>query len=189
MGLVIGTILGSLSGYYGGGIDMIIMRCTDILMAIPQILMAIIIVSVAGSNAVVIAIALGIAVIPTFTRVARGAVLTVCGMEYIESARALGETNGIIILTHILPNCFAPLLIQSTLSMATTILSVSGLSYLGMGIQAPIPEWGSMLSASRVYLSNKGYMSIFPGLAIMLTILALNLMGDGFRDAADPKQK
>jgi len=184
-----GTIIGAIAGFYGGKVDMVVMRVTDIFMAIPNILMAMIIVAVAGTSAVTIAISLGIAAIPTFTRVARGAVLTVREMEYIESARAIGAKNSTIISKHILPNCFAPLLVQTTLSMAIIILSVSGLSYLGMGIKAPIPEWGSMLSASRAYLQGNSYMAIFPGLAIMLTILALNLLGDGLRDASDPKLK
>ncbi|MDO4314434.1 MAG: ABC transporter permease [Oscillospiraceae bacterium] len=187
--LLFGTVLGSIAGFYGGWADMLIMRATDVLMAIPQILMAIIIVSVAGSSAGIIAFALTLAQIPKFTRVACSAVLRVADMEYIESARALGEPGPMIIVKHIIPNCFAPLLIQTTLSVATAILSVSGLSYLGMGIETPIPEWGAMLSAARPYINSKSYLSIFPGVAVMLTILALNLMGDGFRDAADPKQK
>lgn len=187
--LFFGTVLGSIAGFYGGWSDMLIMRATDVLMAIPQILMAIIIVSVAGSSAGIIAFALALAQIPKFTRVACSAVLRVADMEYIESARALGEPGPMIIIKHIIPNCFAPLLIQTTLSVATAILSVSGLSYLGMGIETPVPEWGAMLSAARPYINSQSYLSIFPGIAVMLTILALNLMGDGFRDAADPKQK
>lgn len=184
---IIGTAIGAVAGFVGGKLDNVIMRIMDILMAIPSILMAMIIVAVFNTSAVTIALALGIANIPTFTRVARGAVLTVREKEYIESARAIGETNGSIILKHILPNCFAPIVVQFTVSLAMTILSVSGLSYLGMGIQAPAPEWGSMLSGSRAYLSNASYMAIFPGLAIVLTILSLNLIGDGIRDATDPK--
>lgn len=184
-----GTIIGAIAGFYRGKVEMIVMRVTDIFMAIPNILMAMIIVAVAGTSPVTIAVSLGIAAIPTFTRVARGAVLTVRDMEYIESACAIGAKNSTIIGKHILPNCLAPLLVQTTLSMAITILSVSGLSYLGMGIKAPIPEWGSMLSASRAYLQEYSYMAIFPGLFIMLTILALNLLGDGLRDASDPKLK
>ena len=156
-----GTIIGAIAGFYGK-VDMVVMRVTDIFMAIPNILMAMIIVAVAGTSAVTIAISLGIAAIPTFTRVARGAVLTVREMEYIESARAIGAKNSTIISKHILPNCFAPLLVQTTLSMAIIILSVSGLSYLGMGIKAPIPEWGSMLSASRAYLQGTAIWPYFP---------------------------
>ena len=185
--MIIGTSIGAVVGYRGGKVDMIVMRIMDIFMAIPNILMAMIIVAVFGASAITLAIALGIANIPTFTRVARGTVLTVREQEYIESARAIGETDSTIILKHILPNCFAPILVQMTVTLAMTILSVSGLSYLGMGIQAPAPEWGSMLSASRGYLNNASYMAIFPGLAIVATILSLNLVGDGLRDATDPK--
>lgn len=189
LGLTIGTLLGSSVGYYGGLYDMIVMRIVEVFQAIPCMLMAMIVVAVAGANPITLAIALGLAIIPTFTRVARGAVITMREMEYIESARAIGSSDFRIIFAHILPNCFAPLLVQSTLSMAVSILSVSGLSYLGMGISPPVPEWGSMLSASRIYLQDYSYMAIFPGVAIMLTILALNLLGDGIRDAADPKLK
>lgn len=189
MALLIGTILGSLAGFYRKWVDMLIMRGADVLMAIPSLLMAIIIVSVAGSSAPIIAISIAISSIPKFTRVACSAVLSVSDMEYIESARALGESGPRIIVQHILPNCFAPLLIQTTLSVATSILAVSGLSYIGLGIETPIPEWGSMLSNARPFINAHGYLSVFPGIAIMLTILALNLMGDGFRDATDPKLK
>ena len=182
MALLIGTVLGSIAGFYRKWADMLIMRGADVLMAI-------IIVSVAGSSAPIIAISIAISSIPKFTRVACSAVLSVSDMEYIESARALGESGPRIIAQHILPNCFAPLLIQTTLSVATSILAVSGLSYIGLGIETPIPEWGSMLSNARPYINSYGYLSVFPGIAIMLTILALNLMGDGFRDATDPKLK
>lgn len=182
-----GTAIGATVGYFGGKADMIVMRIVDVFMAVPSLLMAMIVVSVFGTNAVTIAVSLGIATVPSFTRVARGAVLTVREQEYIESARAIGAKDSTILLKHILPNCLAPILVQITISIAITILSVSGLSYLGMGIKPPAPEWGSMLSASRDYLNNAGYMAIFPGLAIVLTILALNLVGDGVRDATDPK--
>ena len=186
---VFGILFGSIAGFYGGKTETIIMRLTDIFMAIPQMLMALMLVAVFGSTRATIAFAMGIASIPRYTRVTRGAVLSVRQQEYIESARAIGCPNKLIILKHVIPNCFAPILVQIPLSVATSILSVSGLSYLGMGIQAPIPEWGSMLSASRAYLKGHSYIAIFPGLAIMITILALNLMGDGLRDAADPKLK
>lgn len=185
--LICGTAIGAVVGYRGGWADMVVMRIMDILMAVPSILMAMIIVAVFGASTVTLIISLGISTIPTFTRVARSSVLTVREQEYVEAARSIGETNATIIIKHILPNCFAPLLVQVTVMLARAILSVSGLSYLGMGVQAPTPEWGSMLSASRAYLSNAGYMAIFPGLAVVLTILALNLVGDGLRDATDPK--
>jgi peptide/nickel transport system permease protein len=187
--LFFGTAIGAAVGYFGGVVDMVVMRIVEVFMAIPNILMAMIIVSVFGTNATTIAISLGVATIPTFTRVARGAVLTIRDQEFIESSRAIGCRDLSIIVKHILPNCLAPLLVQTTISMAVTILSVSGLSYLGMGIKAPTPEWGSMLSASRNYLRDQSYIAIFPGIAIMLTILSLNLLSDGLRDVTDPKLK
>ncbi|MBR1918027.1 MAG: ABC transporter permease [Spirochaetales bacterium] len=184
-----GVLLGALAGFYGGITEGIIMRITDIFMAIPQMLMSIMMVAVFGSSRITIAFALGIASIPKYIRITRGAVLTVRQQEYIESARAIGSPNSLTIIRHIIPNCFSQILVQIPLSVAISILSVSGLSYLGMGIPAPMPEWGSMLSGSRAYLRGHSYMAIFPGLAIMITILALNLMGDGLRDATDPKLK
>ena len=187
--VIAGVVFGAIAGFYPGPAETLIMRMTDGFMAIPQMLMALLLVAAFGSSPAVIAFALGLAAVPTYIRVTRGAVLTVRQQEYIESARAIGSSNAKIIIRHIIPNCFAQILVQIPLSIAKTILSVSGLSYIGMGIQAPIPEWGSMLAASRQYLKGYSYIAIFPGLAIVVVILALNLMGDGLRDAADPKLK
>lgn len=185
--LVIGTIIGCLSAYYGGVLDMVVMRLLDILMALPSILIAILLVSVVGTSLVSIGVAIAIGLLPTFTRVARGAALTVCGRDYIEAARSLGASSMFIMFKHIIPNCFAALLVQVSLSLASAIMSVSALSYLGLGVQTPLPEWGSMLSQARSYLANYPYLAIFPGAAIMLTVLAINLLSDGLRDATDPK--
>lgn len=185
--LVVGTLVGGFSAYFGGTFDLIVMRLLDILMALPSILIAILLVSVAGTSLVSIGIAISIGLVPTFTRVARGAALTVCGREFIEASRSLGASSLFIILRHIIPNCFAALLVQISLSLAAAIMSISALSYLGLGVQTPIPEWGSMLAQARAYLANSPYLAIFPGVAIMLTVLAVNLLSDGLRDATDPK--
>lgn len=185
--LVVGSVIGCLSAYYGGALDMIVMRLLDILMALPSILLAILLVSVVGTSLFSIGLAISIGLLPTFTRVARGAALTVCGRDYVEAARSLGASSAFIMVKHIIPNCFAALLVQVSLSLASAIMSVSALSYLGLGVQTPLPEWGSMLSQARAYLANYPYLAIFPGAAIMLTVLAINLLSDGLRDATDPK--
>lgn len=185
--LVIGMLIGSFSAYIGGKFDLIVMRLLDILMALPSILIAILLVSVVGTSLASIGLAIGVGLIPTFTRVTRGAALTVCGREFIEAAKSLGASDLFIIVRHILPNCFAAILVQISLSLASAVMSVSALSYLGLGVQTPIPEWGSMLSQARAYLAKSPYLAIFPGAAILLTVLAVNLLSDGLRDATDPK--
>lgn len=187
--LTIGTILGSIAGYFGGKIDMIIMRIMDVFLAIPGTLLAICIVAALGQDIINLVVALTISTVPAFSRIIRGSVLTVRDVEYIEAARAIGAKNTTIIKDHILPNCLAPIIVQTTLKIADIILTVAGLSFLGLGIQAPMPEWGSMLSGGRSYIRDYSYMTLFPGLAIMTTILSLNLMGDGLRDALDPRLK
>lgn len=187
--LTIGTILGSIAGYFGGKIDMIIMRIMDVFLAIPGSLLAICIVAALGQDIKNMIIALTISTVPAFSRIIRGSVLTVRDVEYIEAARAIGAKNTTIIKDHILPNCMAPIIVQTTLKIADIILTIAGLSFLGLGIQAPMPEWGSMLSGGRSYIRDYSYMTLFPGLAIMTTILSLNLMGDGLRDALDPRLK
>lgn len=185
--LVVGGLLGAISGFFGGIADNIIMRLTDILLAIPMTLFAIVIVAALGANTVNLALALGISSVPIFARLVRGSVLTVRDMEYVEAARAIGATNWIIIKDHILPNCLAPIIVQVTLRIAQAIYNTAALSFLGMGVQAPAPEWGGLLAAGRTYIRDYGYLSVIPGFAIMLTVLALNLLGDGLRDALDPR--
>ena len=187
--LVIGGICGALSGYFGGRIDNLIMRITDILLAIPMTLFAIVIVAALGPSTKNLAIALAASSIPVFARIVRSAVLTVRDVEYIEAARAIGATNGTIILGHVLPNCLSPIIVQVTLRIANAIYNTAALSFLGMGVQAPDPEWGGMLSAGRTFIRDYSYLSVIPGLVIMLTVLALNLLGDGLRDALDPRLK
>jgi peptide/nickel transport system permease protein len=187
--LLVGGILGAITGYFGGKIDMFIMRIMDIFLAIPATLLAITIVAALGPSAVNLVIALAVSNVPTFSRIVRGSVLMVRDVEFIEAAKAIGATNTTIILEHILPNSFAPVLVQTTLSVAVMILTTAGLSFLGLGVQVPTPEWGFMLSSGRTYIRDNSYMTLFPGLAIMVTILSLNLLGDGLRDALDPRLK
>ncbi len=187
--LTAGGFLGAVAGFFGGKTDTIIMRIMDIFLAIPGILLAITIVAALGPSTFNLIIALTISYIPGFARITRGAVLTVKDVEYIEAARAIGAKNGTIIMSHILPNCFGPIMVQTTLNVASVILTTAGLSFLGLGIQAPRPEWGAMLSGGRTYIRDYSYITMFPGFSIMITILSLNLLGDGLRDALDPRLK
>lgn len=189
LALVVGGIIGLFAAYYGGFVDELLMRLTDIFIAVPTTLMCIILVAALGSSSLNLILALGLASMPTFARVVRSAVLTVRDEEYITSARALGARDSEIVTKHVLPNCMGPILVQTTLRIASAIYNTSALSFLGLGIAQPAPEWGGMLSAGRNYIRTASYISLIPGLAIMLTVLALNLMGDGIRDAIDPKFK
>lgn len=187
--LAIGLVIGAVAGYYGGWIDMVVMRIMDVLLAIPGTLLAIAIVASLGSSVNNLIIAMSVSGIPGFARIVRSSVLTVKDNEYIEAARAIGATDRTIIFGHVLPNGMAPLIVQATLRVASVILSTAGLSFLGLGVPAPHPEWGALLTNARSYIRDYSYMCLFPGLAIMTTILSLNLFGDGLRDALDPKQK
>lgn len=187
--LVAGGILGALAGYYGGKVDQIIMRAMDILLSIPGILLAISIVAALGPGLVNLMIAVGISSIPQYARIVQASVLSIRGQEFVEAARAVGSSDFRIIFKHIIPNVLAPLIVQSTLGIATAILTAAGLSFIGLGIQPPTPEWGAMLSGGRGYIRNYWFMTMFPGLAIMITIFGLNLLGDGLRDALDPRLK
>ncbi len=189
LALCAGGILGAVSGYYGGATDTIIMRVMDVLLAIPSMLLATAIVAALGTSIWNVMIAIAIAYIPTFARTVRAAVLTVKDQDFIEAARAIGCSNRELILKYIIPNSLAPIIVQATLGLAGAILSIAGLSFLGLGIQPPTPEWGAMLSNARTYIRDAWHVTVIPGLGIMLTILSLNLMGDGLRDAMDPKLK
>lgn len=186
---IVGGILGAIAGYYEGQVDNVIMRLMDILMAIPNVLLAIAIVATLGTGLVNLMIALGISAIPRFARVVRATTLTIRREEYIEAAVASGLNDYQIIATHILPNCLPPIIVQISLGIADAILMAAGLSFIGLGIQPPNPEWGTMLSEGRQFIRGYAYMTYFPGLAIVLTTLSLNLLGDGLRDALDPKMK
>lgn len=185
--LTVGLILGAAAGYFGGKMDMIIMRIMDIFLAIPGTLLAICIVASLGNSIPNLVIAQAVSSIPTFSRVVRGAVITARDADYVEAARAIGAKDATIIFHEVLPNSLAPIIVQTTLQVASVILSIAGLSFIGLGIPAPRPEWGAMLSGARAYIRDYSYMCLFPGLAIMITILSLNLLGDGLRDALDPR--
>lgn len=187
--LIIGGVLGAFAGYYGGVIDLVIMRVMDILLAIPSILLAITIVAALGTDLVYVMIAIGISGVPGYARIVRASVMGIKDQEFVEAARAIGASNASIIFREVIPNCLAPIIVQATLSVASAILSTASLSFIGLGVQPPAPEWGAMLSSGRSYLRDAMHLTLFPGLAIIVTILALNLLGDGLRDALDPKLK
>ncbi len=187
--LTIGGFLGAIAGYYGKKVDNVIMRIMDIFLAVPNILLAIAIVSALGTSIVNLMIAVGISSIPTYARIVRASVLSIKDQEFVEAAKAIGAKDLTIIVTHIIPNSLAPVIVQATLGVANAILSTAALSFIGLGIQPPAPEWGAMLSGGRTFLRDATHITIFPGIAIMITILALNMLGDGLRDALDPKLK
>ncbi|MCM3704306.1 MULTISPECIES: nickel transporter permease [Cytobacillus] len=189
IGALFGIVLGIISGYYGGLVDTIIMRFIDVLLAFPGLLLALAIVSALGPSLINVMIAVGVFSIPTFARIVRGSTLSVKKMEYIDAIRVLGASDLKIIFVHILPNILSPIIVQGTLRLATSILSVAGLSFLGMGAQPPTPEWGAMLSDGRDFLFTAPHIALFPGIAIALIVLGFNLFGDGLRDALDPRMK
>lgn len=189
MSIVVGGVMGAIAAYYGGAADNVLMRLIDILMAVPPLVLSISVCAALGTGIFNTMIALSISSIPQFARVVRAAVLTVKEQEYIEAARSVGAKTPRLILRHIVPNAMGPLIVQATLSIAGAILNMSGLSFIGLGVQPPDPEWGSMLSAGRAYIRSDPHMVIFPGIAIMLAVFALNLVGDGLRDALDPRLK
>lgn len=186
---VFGALFGALAAYYGGKADNLIMRMMDVFYALPFNLMAICIVASLGNGIFNLGLACVIGVIPGFTRVFRSAILPIRNQEYIEAARACNTTDWRILTKHILPNALGPIIVQATLNLAITILAIAGLSFIGLGIQSPTPEWGAMLSEGREQMRNYPYLVIFPGLAIMVSAMSLNLIGDGLRDALDPKLK
>jgi len=185
----IGGALGAVSGFFGGILGEVIMRFMDVLLAIPSTLLGLVIIASLGSSIPNLILAVTVPTIPKMARILRSSVMTQGGADYVEAARARGATNSRILFNHILPNSIAPLFVQFTISIGTTIILLSGKSFLGLGIQPPTPEWGAMLSSARTYIRDYSYMCMFPGLAILFTILSLNLLGDGLRDALDPKLK
>ncbi|MGO1589413.1 MAG: ABC transporter permease [Alkalibacterium gilvum] len=189
MGMTIGVSLGVIAGYYGKWVDTIIMRFMDILLAFPGILLALAIVSVLGGSINNVIISVGIFSIPVFARISRGSTLEVRELEYIEAVKALGASDFRIIIKHVLPNILSPIIVQATLNIATSVLTASGLSFLGMGAQPPTPEWGAMLSDGRNYMWDAPHVATIPGLAIVVVVLSFNIFGDGLRDALDPKTK
>ena len=185
--IVVGTILGALSGYFGGWVDTVIMRVMDVLLAFPSLLLAIAIVTELGPGLIIALLAIGIVSIPAYARVVRSSVLSVREMDFVSAAKALGGNSFDILFRRILPNALTPLIVQGTLGIATAILDAAALSFLGLGAQPPTPEWGSMLGAERNQVFTAPHLVFYPGLAIMLTVLSFNLLGDGLRDALDPR--
>jgi peptide/nickel transport system permease protein len=186
---VAGSLLGIVAGYYGRWVDTIISRFFDILLAFPSILLAIAVVAALGPSLRNALIAIAIINVPNFGRLIRSRVLSVKQEEYVMAAKAIGMSDRRILFSHVLPNSMAPIIVQGTLAIATAIIEAAALGFLGLGAQAPDPEWGKMLSDARQYMLDAPWTMIFPGLAIMLTVLGFNLMGDGLRDALDPKMK
>lgn len=187
--LIAGGTLGAMAGYYGGKADNLIMRVMDVMLSIPQTLLAIAIAASLGPGLLNLMIAVGISATPRYARIVRSSVLSIRDMEFVEAAHAVGSSDFRIIMKHIIPNSMAPIIVQSTLGVASAILNAAGLSFIGLGIQPPNPEWGAMLSGGRQYIRDYPHLTLYPGLTIMITILALNFLGDGLRDALDPKQR
>ena len=187
--LVIGTFLGSVSGYFGGRIDEVVMRLMDIMMAFPGILLALAIVAILGPSLTNLIVAIGINSVPGFSRVARGAVISVKKNDYVTAARAIGESDLSILFRYVLPNAISPIIVQTTMRMATVLLTAAGLGFLGLGVQPPSPEWGTMLSAARVYLRSAPHVAVIPGVTIMIVVLGFNFLGDGLQDALNPRLK
>lgn len=189
VGGVVGVFLGIISGYYGGRIDTIIMRLMDILLAFPGILLALALISILGPSRENVIIAISLFAVPTFARIVRGSTLSVKNLEYVDAMKALGASDGRIIFLHIFPNILSPIIVQASVFIASAVLSASGLSFLGMGEQPPSPELGALLSDGRDFMWEAGHIALFPGLFIMIIVLAFNVFGDGLRDALDPKMK
>ena len=189
IGAVVAIPLGAIAGYVGGRVDAIIMRCIDTFATIPTMMLAILVVTVLGNSLVVLAIALSIGSIPSLARITRSSVMMVRNNEYIEAARAIGAPTSTIIVKHIMPNCFSPILVNITLRIGTTITATAGLSYVGLGVPLPLPEWGALLTSSKSYLLDAPHMLIYPGVALIITVMMINLVGDGVRSALDPKLK
>jgi len=189
VGMIIGIPLGLVSGYYRGKVDFIIQRATDTMLAFPGFLLALALVAVLGVGLKNTVISIGISMIPLYIRLVRGCVLSVREEIYVEAARAVGTRDVIILIRHILPNVMVPITVQTSLSMGTAILFAAGLGFLGIGVQPPTPEWGSMLGSARSYLFHAPHVATYPGIAIFLAVLSFNLLGDGLRDALDPRFK
>jgi glutathione transport system permease protein len=189
VGVVIGVVLGMIAGFYGGWADSVSMRLLDVQLAFPGLLLAITIIAVLGVGEINVIIAIGIFSVPIFARVLRGLILSLKQQEFVIAARAIGVPDRRLMFVHLMPNALAPILVIATLRLGTAILTAASLSFLGLGVRPPSPEWGAMLSEGRTYLQLAPHVAIFPGLAILITVLALNLLGDGLRDALDPKLK
>lgn len=188
-GATIGSVIGALSGYYGGIVDTLLMRLMDIQLAFPGLLLAIVIITVLGVGEANVIIAIGVFSIPTFARVVRGSMLSLREQDFVLAARSVGAPDMRLMFVHLLPNALAPILVLSTIRLGTAILTAASLGFLGLGVRPPASEWGTMLSEGRTYMQLAPHIAIFPGLAILVTVVALNLLGDGLRDSLDPKTK
>jgi len=189
LSLAAGIIIGLVAGYYRGAVETLIMRLMDVMLALPSLLLAIAIVAILGPSLLNAAIAIAIVVLPHYVRLTRAAAMGESGKDYVTASRVAGAGNLRIMFISILPNCMAPLIVQATLGFSTAILDAAALGFLGLGAQPPIPEWGSMLANARQFVDSAWWVVTLPGLAILTTVLAFNLMGDGLRDALDPKMK
>jgi ABC-type dipeptide/oligopeptide/nickel transport system permease subunit len=186
VGLIIGVPLGAVSGFYGGWLDLVIQRVVDVLLSFPGFLLALSLVAVLGVGIENVMIAVGLGVVPAFVRLVRASTLSIRSRDYVEAARAAGARGPAIIWRHVLPNALPPVVVQATLGLGSTLLTAAGLGFLGLGVQQPTPEWGSMLGEGRSYIFSNPNLATFPGIAIFLTVLGFNLAGDGLRDALDP---
>jgi peptide/nickel transport system permease protein len=189
LAVVFGLLLGLPAGYYGGPTDMVVMRVLDVLLAFPSILLALSVVSILGPSLVNAMVAVSISVIPIYVRLVRASALQTRDLLFVEAARVMGVGNVPIMVRHILPNVLAPLVVLATLGVATAIIVGASLSFLGLGAQPPTPEWGAMLNDGRGFIRTAWWLTVFPGLAIMTTTLAINLIGDGLRDVLDPRMR
>ena len=189
LGLAVGLPLGAVSGYYGGWIDLLVQRLADLLLSFPSFLLALSLAAMLGVGLQNVVISVGIIAIPSFIRLVRATVLSIRSQAFVEAARCIGVPDRVIIFRHVLANSLVPVIVQASLNVGTAILTAAGLGFLGLGVQAPSPEWGSMLGEARSYIFSSTYLPTFPGLAIFLAVLAFNLVGDGLRDALDPRQR
>ena len=189
LSVIFGTVIGAVAGFFGGGVDNVLMRLVDIILSIPSLILAIAISTVLGTGIRNLILAVSLSGITNYARIVRASVLSVKEQEYVEAAKIGGASNFRLIFRHILPNCLGPIIVQATLGVGTSILQAASLSFIGLGVQPPTPEWGGMLSQGRSYIQDYPHMTIFPGLAIALTIFSLNLFGDGLRDALDATQR
>lgn len=187
--VTLGAVFGSIAGFYGGNVDMVIMRCVDVFASIPSLLISITIAAALGQSLMIMIIAIGVAGVPGILRTVRATVLSIRNQDYVLAGKAMGGTDTQIIIFHLLPNCIAPITVQGTLRISSAILQTSSLSFLGIGVKPPMPEWGNLLADGRNFLRQAGHLTLIPGMAIMITILAVNLLGDGLRDALDPRMK
>lgn len=189
VGAVVGSLIGAVSGFYGGMVDSILMRLLDVQMAFPGILLAIVIIAILGVGEVNVILAIGVFSIPVFARMVRGSLLSLREQDFVMAARSIGVPNRRLVLVHLMPNALAPILVLATIRLGTAILTAASLGFLGLGVRPPAPEWGTMLSEGRAYMQLAPHITIFPGLAILVSVVAINLFGDGLRDALDPKMK